>query len=75
MCVTETFDLSMNTSNTNTDALTTAEAQEDAPIAFTPACRSKSLYAAPPRFDAEGWIFIALLTIFTASLAVMILAR
>ena len=75
MCVTETFETPMNTWNTNTAALANmeAEAHPPAPRALRPA--SKSLYVAPPRFDIEGWIFIATLTVFAASLAVLVLAK
>lgn len=65
----------MNTWTPNTIALTAVDSDTEAPATFTPPRASKSLYFAPPRFDLEGWIFIALLTAFTAALAVLVLAH
>jgi hypothetical protein len=73
--VTETFALSMNTLNTNATALTAADVRAAALAASNPAHGNRSLYVAPPRFDAEGWIFMALLTAFTAALAMLVLAK
>ena len=73
--MTETLETNMHTWNTNAATFAAVERDAEAPTAFTPASPNKSLYVAPPRFDIEGWIFISVLTAFTAALAVLVLAR
>lgn len=75
ICVTETIASTMNHWNSQTTTLAGVPTETPAHAAFTPRRASKSLYVAPPRFDIEGWIFISLLTAFTAALAVLVLAR
>jgi hypothetical protein len=74
MCVNDTLNMNTNTLNATPLEFTAAQDEVPAPpVRFVPP--SKSLYCAPPRFDAEGWIFIATLLAYAGAMAVIVLAN